>query len=100
MNIKSFIEGSILRSEALRKRRSVIIFTAFLLGLNMYGLFQSQRDFKKLSAVKDELMSIRAKAAVNHAQKTSLTRESHILRLLNQYNIDLQKSDEPPKKIE
>lgn len=100
MNIKSFIEGNILRSDTLRKRRSVIIFIAFLFGLNMYGLFQSQRDFKKLSITKDELMSIRARAAVNHAEKTSITRESHILNLLREYGIDLQKSDDPPKKIE
>lgn len=98
--LRKFFTGSALENESFRRRRSVIVFLFLVLCLNMCSTFQSQKTYKKLNDVKKEVMTLRAKAAVNNAERIRITRESSITKLLENYNINLKRSTEPPKKLD
>lgn len=98
-SVKEVITGSILAKASVRKQMPFIIFLAFLAVLyiaNRYHAEHLLRETSKLQSVLDEL---RAESITAASELMFASRQSQVLKLVNENNLDLKESRVPPKRI-
>ncbi|MCC8088594.1 MAG: hypothetical protein LIO79_04935 [Rikenellaceae bacterium] len=97
---KGVISGNILKREEVRRRIPYITFIAFLMFLYIANSYQTQRLQRKYIRMNREVQELRAKSLSFTEKRMTSTRQSQIIKELNERNIDLEESVIPPFKLE
>ncbi len=100
MKLSNILTGKIISNDIIKKRATVIISVVGIIVLYLFTMFYYQYTYRELLRAKKELTIVRAKSSTINAEKVRLTRESNIMRMIEEKNIPLVKNNEPPKKIE
>lgn len=98
-NVKGFIDGSVLTREFVIKQLPYIIFLAILAILYIGNRYHAEKLFRRSGELQSELKELRAEAITVSAELMHLSRQSQVLNLLRERDIDLMESLDPPQKI-
>lgn len=100
MKLLNILTGTFVEHDILRTRGIVLMSLAVILLVYMSGIFFSYQTYDKLNLVQKELKVAQARYSVIDAERNKVTRESYLIELLDKKNIKLNRSNQPPIKIE
>ncbi len=96
---KDFIDGSVLTRRLVIKQLPFVIFLSILAILYIGNRYHAEKVFRRSVELQSELKELRSEAITVSAELMHLSRQSEVLKLLGEKNINLVESLEPPKKI-
>lgn len=98
-NLKDFIDGSVLTRDFVVRQLPFIIFLSILAVLYIGNRYHAEKLFRRSGELQSELKELRAEAITVSAELMHLSRQSEVLKLLSEKDLDLVESLEPPQKI-
>lgn len=98
-NVKDFIDGSVLTRDFVVRQLPFIIFLSILAVLYIGNRYHAEKLFRRSGELQSELKELRAEAITVSAELMHLSRQSEVLKLLSEKDLDLVESLEPPQKI-
>lgn len=98
-SVRDFIDGSVLTRDFVMRQLPFIIFLAVLAILYIGNRYHAEKLVRRSGELQAELKELRAEAITVSAELMHLSRQSEVLKLLEERNLDLSASLEPPKKI-
>ncbi len=96
---RDFIDGSVLTRDFVLKQLPYIIFIAILAIFYIGNRYHAEKLVRQSGKLQAELKELRAEAITVSSELMHLSRQSEVLKLLNNNDLDLVESLEPPKKI-
>ena len=98
-SFKGFIDGTVLTREFVMKQLPFIIFLAILAIIYIGNRYHAEKLVRRSGELQAELKELRAEAVTVSAELMHLSRQSEVLKLLRDNNMDLVESLDPPRRI-
>jgi hypothetical protein len=98
-SFKDFIDGTVLTREFVLKQLPYIIFLAILAIIYIGNRYHAEKLVRRSGELQAELKELRAESVTVSAELMHLSRQSEVLKLLINSNMDLVESLDPPRKI-
>lgn len=98
-SLKSIIDGSLLTVRSVVKQIPFILFLVLLALLYIANRYQAEKVVREIDALKTEVKDLRAEEITTASELMNLNRPSNVENLVNQKQLGLTLSTEPPYKI-
>jgi hypothetical protein len=98
-SLKSIIDGSLLTVRSVVKQIPFILFLVLLALLYIANRYQAEKVVREIDAIKTEVKDLRAEEITTASELMNLNRPSNVQNLVNQKQLGLTLSTEPPYKI-
>jgi len=100
LSIKQFLSGNILNREAIRKHLWFALFIVSLSFLYINNKYKTEGLLISIIRLQNEVKELRDKSVSYAADLMSLSRESEVIKLVNEKKMNLEELRLPPEKIE
>jgi hypothetical protein len=97
--LKSIIDGSILTVHSFVKQVPFILFLVLLSIIYIGNRYHSERVFRNLTNLKDEVGDLRAEQITTASELMNLSKPSKVQDLIDQKGLGLKEATKPPFKI-
>lgn len=97
--IRDLIDGSVLTRDIVIKQLPFIVFLTILAIFYIGNRYHAEKLVRRSGELQAELKELRAEAITVSAELMHMSRQSEVLKLLENNNLDLVESREPPDKI-
>lgn len=98
-SFKELITGSLLGKDTFRKQLSFIIFLAVLAFIYIASRYHAERLTRDTAKLQSELDELRAESITVASELMFASRQSQVLKLINENNLGLREPTEPPRRI-
>lgn len=98
-SFRDIIDGSVLTRENVVKQLPFILFLTFLGILYIGNRYHAEKVIRKTTTLEQEMRDLRSEYITTAAELMYKSKQSQILRMSNEYDLGLEESFEPPKKI-
>jgi len=98
-SVRDLLTGTILTRTAVRKQLPFILFLVFMAIVYITNRYHAEKITRKSIALQEELNELRAQYTSTASELMFLSRQSQVLRLIEENNLGLKESRVPPKKI-
>ena len=98
-SLKSIIDGSLLTVRSVVKQIPFILFLVLLALLYIANRYQAEKVVREIDAIKTEVKDLRAEEITTASELMNLNRPSNVQNLVDQKQLGLTLSTEPPYKI-
>lgn len=99
-NIRSWLNGDLLRSERLREQYPLIGLIVGLIFIYIFTGYQSVKQQHRLTDTKKEMMDAKFRYMTISAELMNTTRQSQVSEALREQGSTLQENTIPPTKVE
>lgn len=99
LTLASILNGSFLTSKFFTKNIKFILFLSFLSIIYISNRNQSERILNEISNLQKEVRTTKAEAISIASELMFISKQSEVLKLVNEKNIGLKEAKEPHKKI-
>ena len=96
---KEFIDGSILTREAMTRQLPFVLFLTVLAVLYIGNRYHAERMVRKITETELEVKNLRAEQITIAAELMNISKPSEVAAIVNEKNLGLKPSVEPPKKL-
>jgi hypothetical protein len=96
---KEFLDGSILVREAITRQLPFILFLTVLAVLYIGNRYHAERMVRKISETELEVKNLRAEQITIASELMNISKPSEVSAIVNEKNLGLKPSVEPPKKL-
>jgi hypothetical protein len=97
--IKGLLAGSMLTKDKVVKQLPYILFLAALAFFYIGNRYHAEKVIRKNSMLQDEVKELRAKSISTSAELMHLSKQSEVIKLINEKGLGLKESRIPPRKI-
>ncbi len=98
-SIRDLIDGSILTREYVLDQMPFIFFVTFLAMIYIANKYDSEKIVRDTVSIKNELKELRCEKISIHSELDSISRQSSVIRLIQEKNLEIKQLVEPPIKI-
>ena len=98
-SIKGWLTGSVLAKASARKQIPFIIFLAFLAAAYIANRYHAERLMRNTMLLEQELDELRAESITTASELMFSSRQSQVLKLVEENNLGLKESRVPPRRI-
>ncbi len=99
LKAKELLDGSVLLRDTLRKQYPFILFLTVLAVLYIGNRYYAERMVRKINEIEQEVKNLRAEQITTAAELMNLSRPSKVAAIIEEKNLGLKQSVEPPKKL-
>lgn len=96
----SILSGSILSKEEVQKRYPYMLFIALLMLMYIANVFKMQQLYRTEASLSKQVKELRAKSLTLSSRRMDITRQSKIIKEVEDRELGLRESLSPPKVIE
>jgi hypothetical protein len=96
---KEFLDGSILIREAITRQLPFILFLTVLAVLYIGNRYHAERMVRKINETELEVKNLRAEQITIASELMNISKPSEVSAIVNEKNLGLKPSVEPPKKL-
>lgn len=94
--IKDFLDGSLIAREIVIKNLPYIIFLMVLAIIYIGNRYHAERLIRESTELKKDVKDLRSEAITTEAELMFISKQSEVLKLINERDIGLIESREPP----
>ncbi len=94
--IKDFLDGSLIAREIVIKNLPYIIFLMVLAIIYIGNRYHAERLIRESAELKKEVKDLRSEAITTEAELMFISKQSEVLKLINERDMGLIESREPP----
>jgi len=98
-NFKQFIDGNIFLQGSIRKQTKFILFLVFLSIIYIQNKYKNEALLMEIYKTQNEVKELRDKSIIIAADLMSKSRESEVIEMIKQNNINLKELVSPPGRI-
>ncbi|MGE0076928.1 MAG: FtsL-like putative cell division protein [Bacteroidales bacterium] len=99
VRVKDFLSGNILTHENISAQLPYVLFLAFLAVVYISNHYRYDRLMREDQKVKTELKNLRAESITTAAELMFISKQSEVVKLVEENGLELKESTVPPKKI-
>jgi hypothetical protein len=99
LKAKELLDGSVLLRDTLRKQYPFILFLTVLAVLYIGNRYYAERMVRKINDIEQEVKNLRAEQITTAAELMNLSRPTEVANIVEERNLGLKQSVEPPKKL-
>ncbi len=99
LKAKELLDGSVLLRDTLRKQYPFILFLTVLAVLYIGNRYYAERMVRKINNIEQEVKNLRAEQITTAAELMNLSRPTEVAAIIEERNLGLKQSVEPPKKL-
>lgn len=99
LNIKQFLSGNILLQESIKKHLWYILFIVLLSVIYINNKYKTESILIEIIKLQDEVKELRDRSVSYASELMSMSRESEVIKLTEEKNVDLKELKLPPQKI-
>ncbi|HBI80384.1 MAG TPA: hypothetical protein DDY04_00150 [Bacteroidales bacterium] len=99
VGFKDFISGRILTHEVISGQMPYIIFMVVLAIIYIANNYHYNNLLRTEQKLRQEVKNLRAESITTAAQYMSISKQSEVVKLVDQKGLDLIESRIPPKKL-
>jgi hypothetical protein len=97
---KDVLDGSLLTRDNVVSQLPFVLFLTLLLVLYIGNRYHAERVIRQTLELQSELKELRARSISTASELEYLSNQSQLAKLVDQKNIGLKYSEEPPIKID
>lgn len=97
--LKEILDGSVLTREVVIRQLPFILFLTMLAFIYIGNRYHSEKLVRRANELHRELRDLRAQAITTSAELMHISRQSEVIKLMRQKELELKESMEPPKKV-
>ncbi|BDX38203.1 hypothetical protein CYCD_15580 [Tenuifilaceae bacterium CYCD] len=97
--VKDFLSGNILAHENISAQLPYVLFLVFLAVIYIANHYRYDKLMREDQKVKTELKNLRAESITTAAQLMFISKQSEVVKLVEEKGLELKESTVPPKKI-
>jgi len=98
-SVRDLITGAILTRTAVLRQLPFILFLVFMAIIYISNRYHAEKITRQTIELQEELNELRAHYTSTASELMFLSRQSQVLRLVEENNLGLKESRVPPKKI-
>ena len=98
-SVRDLITGAILTRTAVLRQLPFILFLVFMAIIYISNRYHAEKITRQTIELQEELNELRAHYTSTASELMFLSRQSQVLRLVEENNLSLKESRVPPKKI-
>ncbi len=98
-SVKDLITGSILTRKSVIRQLPFILFLAFLAIVYITNRYHAEKITRRTIDLQEQLNELRAQYTTTASELMYLSRQSQVLKLVEENNLGLKESTVPPNKI-
>lgn len=99
ITIGQYISGKILTNEAFIRRLPVLAYVGLLTMLYMANNFSIQHKYSRMNELTIEIKKLRTISVTTSAVRMAKSRQSEVIKLLQERNIPIENKGETPRII-
>ncbi len=99
VTVREVLNGRFLESEWLKRNRKLLVFIFFMLIINISVRYKSEKVFREVANLEEELKELRSESISVAADLMKLSKPSEILERVKKNGMGLNPSKEPPRKL-
>ncbi len=100
LSLMQFLSGNILNREAIKKHLWYALFVVLLSFIYINNKYKTEDLLINIIRLQNEVKELRDRSVSYAADLMSLSRESEVIKIVNDKNLKLQELTMPPEKIE
>lgn len=97
---RGLVSGNLLRMPEVQRQLKYVAIVAFFMLLYITNGYFTQEINRKYSELNNEVKELRTKSLSLTEMRMTATRQSEILKALEEHGVNLQESVVPPKVVE
>jgi cell division protein FtsB len=98
-SFKGFIDGSLLTLNAVVRQIPFILFLVFLAVIYIANRYHAEKVVRQVTSLKRQVKNLRAEEITTASELMNLSKPSSVQAMLEDRDIDLKESVDPPYKI-
>ena len=98
-SFRDLIDGSILTKQVIVKQLPFIIFLSFLAGIYIGNRYHAEKVIRDLTKLQNEVKDFRAQAITSASELMFISKQSEVVKMVQEDQLGLEESVEPPYKI-
>ncbi len=99
ISFKDFLSGSILTQTSIKKHLWYILFVVALSVIYISNKYQTEGILVDIIKLQKEVKELRDQSVSYASELMSISRESEVIKLVNEKEVGLQELKVPPQKI-
>ena len=97
--LKEILDGSVLTREVVIRQLPFILFLTMLAFIYIGNRYHSEKLVRRANELHRELRDLRAQAITTSAELMHISRQSEVIKLMRQKELELKESMETTKKV-
>ncbi|GAB4300189.1 MAG: hypothetical protein Kow0068_23510 [Marinilabiliales bacterium] len=97
--VRHIIDGTLLTKESVVKQIPFIFFLIFLAMIYISNSYNAEKVVRETNKLQKELKELRSEQLGISSELMYISKQSEVLKLIKEKNIDLKEAKEPPKII-
>jgi hypothetical protein len=98
-SFKGLIDGSILTQGAIVSQLPFVLFLSFLAIIYIGNRYHAEKVIRDLTNLQTEVKDLRAEAITTASELMFISKQSEVVKMVEENQLDLQESVKPPIKI-
>lgn len=98
-SFRNFIDGTVLTRETVIKQLPYVVFIVFLAILYIGNRYHAEKVVRETVSLQNEVRELRAETITTSAELMSKSRQSVVVKMLKENDLDLEELLSPPGKI-
>jgi hypothetical protein len=98
-SFKELLTGSILAKKPVVKQLPFIIYMAFLGIIYIANRFHAEHILRESTILQQKLTELRAESITVASELMYVSRQSQVIKLVEENNLGLKEATRPPKKV-
>jgi hypothetical protein len=99
LNFKQFIDGNIFVQSTVRKQTKFILFLVFLCIIYIQNKYKNEELLVDILKTQKEVKELRDRSIIYGAELMSLSRESEVIKIVNNKGLGISELKLPPERI-
>lgn len=96
---RDIIDGSLLTRQQVIEKLPFILFITFLAVIYIGNRYHAEKVVRKTTNMEREMKDLRSEFITTAAELMNISKQSKVVHLIEEHNLGLEESTEPPIKI-
>jgi hypothetical protein len=98
-SLRDLLDGNILTRKAVLRQSRFIALLVLVAFISIANRNHAEKTVIRLNRLQGDVKELRAKSITISSELVRRSRQSEVVRLVNRYELGLEESLEPPKKL-
>lgn len=99
LNFKQFLDGNVFIQSSVRKQSGFILFLVFLCIIYIQNKYKNESLLVNILKTQKEVKELRDRSVIYAAELMSISRESEVIKIINEKGLGLKEIKSPPERI-
>ena len=98
-SLRDLLDGNVLTRKAVLKQSRFILLLVLIAFLSIANRNHAEKTVIRLNGLQSDVKELRARSISTSSELVKVSRQSEVIQLVRQYELGLEESLEPPKKL-